>query len=162
MPIPDFVLELRRHVGTAPLWLIGTTAVVRREIDGRAHILLVRRADSGVWAPVSGIVDPGEHPHVAAERETREEACVTARVRRLSWVSVTEPVVYGNGDRATYLDHTYLCDWVAGEATVGDDESTDARFWPVDDLPEMPDEFGRRVAVALADRVETGFGPMPA
>ena len=29
MSVPDFVLELRRHVGTAPLWLAGATAVIR-------------------------------------------------------------------------------------------------------------------------------------
>ncbi|WP_226346527.1 NUDIX hydrolase [Agilicoccus flavus] len=161
MPIPDFITELRRHVGTAPLWLTGATAVVLREVDGRPHVLLVRRADSGRWAPVSGIVDPGEHPHVTAERETLEEACVVAVAERLAWVSVTEPVTYDNGDRATYLDHTFACRWVSGEPAVGDDESLEARFFPADDLPDLPDEFAARVRVALAGRAETGFGPLP-
>ena len=29
MGTPDFVLELRKHVGSAPLWLAGATAVIR-------------------------------------------------------------------------------------------------------------------------------------
>ena len=32
MPIPEFIVDLRRHVGHAPLWLPGCTAVVLREI----------------------------------------------------------------------------------------------------------------------------------
>jgi 8-oxo-dGTP pyrophosphatase MutT (NUDIX family) len=69
VPIPDFIVELRRHVGTSNLWLPGVTAVVRRGPE----ILLVRRSDTGEWTPVTGIVDPGEDPGVTARREVLEE-----------------------------------------------------------------------------------------
>ncbi len=36
MATPDFVLELRRHVGHSMLWLSGCTAVVLRGRDGAA------------------------------------------------------------------------------------------------------------------------------
>ena len=75
MPIPDFVRDLRRHIGTAELWLPGVTAVVRRGDD----VLLVQRSDTGEWAPVTGIVDPGEDPGVAARREVLEETGVAVR-----------------------------------------------------------------------------------
>jgi hypothetical protein len=55
VPVPDFVLALRQHVGTAELWLPGVTAIVLRGPD----LLLVQRADTREWAPVTGIVDPG-------------------------------------------------------------------------------------------------------
>ena len=55
MPTPDFVLDLRRKIGTAPLPLVGVTAVVLR--DG--NVLLGRRSDNGHLTPVTGIVDPG-------------------------------------------------------------------------------------------------------
>ena len=58
MPTPDFVLALREKVGTALLWLPAVTAVVLRGQE----VLLVRRADTGAWTPVTGIVDPGEQP----------------------------------------------------------------------------------------------------
>ena len=146
MPIPDFVVELRRHVGHAPLWLVGATAVVVH--DGR--LLLAQRADDGTWAPVTGIVDPGEEPHAAAVREVEEETCVRVRVERLAQVSATPLVTHVNGDQAYYLDHTFACTWVAGEPRVGDDESLAVGWFPLDDLPPMPSLVRERVAHALA------------
>jgi 8-oxo-dGTP pyrophosphatase MutT (NUDIX family) len=131
MPIPDFVLELRRHVGRQQLWLPGVTAVIRHDDS----VLLVRRTDNGEWAPVSGIVDPGEEPGVAARREALEETGVTISVDRLAAVKVSQPVVYPNGDRAVYLDHSFACSWVDGEPHVADDESTEVRWFRFDALP---------------------------
>ena len=66
-------------------------------------------------------------------------------------------VVYGNGDRASYLDLTFACTWLSGEAHVADDESTDVRWWPVDDLPPMSDSMPQRVAAALSGEREARF-----
>jgi ADP-ribose pyrophosphatase YjhB (NUDIX family) len=153
MPIPEFIVELRRHVGTAPLWLPGVTAVVLRD----EQVLLVRRSDNGRWALVTGIVDPGEEPAVCAVREAREETGVEVRADRLASISVTHEVVHANGDRATYLDHTFACTWLAGEAHVADDESTDVRWWPLTDLPDVGPEMHQRLADVLADEPATRF-----
>lgn len=153
MPIPDFVAELRKHVGHAPLWLPGITAVVRRGAD----VLLVRRADNGEWTPVTGIVDPGEQPAVAAAREVFEETGVVAEVERLAWVDVSEPIVHANGDQATYLDHCFSCRYVEGTPHVADDESMDVRWFPATALPEMSAAFRERIRVALRDETVTRF-----
>lgn len=153
MPIPDFIVSLRRQVGQAQLWLPGVTAVVRRSEE----ILLVRRADNGEWTPVTGIVDPGEQPAVAARREVLEETGVVADVERLAWVNAGPPVVHVNGDRARYLDHCFSCRYVAGEAHVADDESRDVAWFPVDALPPMRPIFRERILCALADDSRTRF-----
>ena len=149
MPIPDFVLELRRHIGHAPLWLPGVTAVVLRGDE----VLLVRRADNLAWTPVSGIVDPGEHPAAAAIREVKEEAGVSAVVRRLASVTVGEPVVHVNGDRAQYLDHAFRCDFVAGDPHPADDECVDAGWFQLDLLPPMAEHFLARIDAASSGEV---------
>jgi ADP-ribose pyrophosphatase YjhB (NUDIX family) len=153
MPVPEFILEIREMIGTHPLWLPGVTAVIRREDE----VLMVRRSDNGAWTPVTGIVDPGEEPAVAAAREALEETGVVIRVDRLASTSVMREVVYDNGDRASYLDLTFACTWVSGEAHVADDESTDVRWWPIDALPPMSESMGQRVADALADEREARF-----
>ncbi len=153
MPIPDFVVALRERIGTMPLWLPGVTAVVLRGDE----VLLVQRADNGQWTPVTGIVDPGEEPAVAAVREVLEEACVVARAERLVWVSAGPRVVHENADVGQYLDHTFRCSWVSGEPAVGDDESVDARWFPVADLPEMTSRNSRRIAYAVQNRPEAHF-----
>ncbi|RKR76642.1 NUDIX hydrolase [Frondihabitans australicus] len=154
MPTPDFVLALREKIGNAPLWLSGVTAVVVRGDD----VLMVKRSDTGAWTPVTGIIDPGEHPAVAGAREVLEEASITARPVRLAMVDVTAPVVYGNGDVSQYLDLTFLFEYVAGEPFPADGENTEARWFGRDELPEMAPDMGARVAAALSDEVAAAFG----
>ena len=47
MATPDFVLELRRHVGHAPLWMPGTTVVIARPAAGNGLIDWERPI--GIW-----------------------------------------------------------------------------------------------------------------
>jgi predicted RNase H-like nuclease/ADP-ribose pyrophosphatase YjhB (NUDIX family) len=154
-PVPDFVLAIREKVGHDPLWLPGVTAVVRRG----DQVLLVKRADNGQWTPVTGIPDPGEEPAVAAAREALEEAGVRIRVDRLASTAVHGEIVHANGDRATYLDLTFACTWLAGEAHVADDESSDVRWWPLAGLPPMSDVMLARIEAAIADEREARFVP---
>ncbi|WP_210506037.1 NUDIX domain-containing protein [Naasia sp. SYSU D00057] len=147
MPVPEFVLTLREKVGTDPLWLLGVTAIV---VDGD-RVLLGRRADTGRWSTVSGIVEPGEHPAVAVVREVLEETGVTAEVERLAAVSVTKPIVYPNGDRTQYTDLTFRCRYVAGTAAVGDDESLEVGWFPIDALPDLDEGALRRVRQGLSE-----------
>jgi 8-oxo-dGTP pyrophosphatase MutT (NUDIX family) len=153
VPIPDFVVALRERVGTAPLWLSGVTAVVRRGDE----VLLVRRSDTGEWAPVTGIIDPDEEPAVCARREAEEETGVVVRVDRLASTGVLPHVVHANGDRASYLDLTFACTWLSGEAHVADDESVDVRWWPADALPPMAPHLRARVEAGLADEERARF-----
>lgn len=145
MPSPDFILRLRAKIGNDPLWLMGATAVV---VNGD-EVLLVRRADNGAWTPVTGIVDPGEHPAHTAAREVLEETGVQCEVEALAWVSVSDPVVYDNGDRAQYLDHTFRCRYIGGEPHAADHESVDARWFPIEGLPTMDGDLPDRIEHAL-------------
>lgn len=82
MATPEFITQLREHIGNAPLWVPATTTVVIREVPADAPIwevptvLLVKRADTGDWTPIGGICEPGEQPHATAVRE----------VKRRNWV----------------------------------------------------------------------------
>ena len=145
MATPDFVLALREKIGTDPLWLSGVTAVVLRGPD----VLLVRRADNGAWTPVTGIIDPGEEPAVAAERETLEEAGLVVRAEAISWVQVIPPVQYENGDRSQYLDLVFRCSWISGDPHPADGENTDAAWFPLDALPEMHSTMIERIRTAV-------------
>jgi 8-oxo-dGTP pyrophosphatase MutT (NUDIX family) len=110
MATPEFILRLREKIGNDELWLSGVTAVVLRGEGAEREVLLVRRSDTGQWTAVTGIIDPGEPPAVAAEREVLEEAAVVAVAERLVRVHVeNRVVVYGNGDRSRYLDNLFAC-----------------------------------------------------
>ncbi|MFV0452712.1 MAG: NUDIX hydrolase [Propioniciclava sp.] len=160
MSTPEFILALRERVGTAPLWLSGSTACVHREGAGGTEWLLARRADTGEWAPVTGIIDPGEHPAQAAIREVAEEAGVRAEVERLIWVDVTDEVVYANGDRSQYINHTFRCQYLHGEPHPQDGENLEVAFFGEDALPPMVGRHAAALRAAIADTPECGLGPL--
>ena len=157
MPIPPFVAELRTLVGTLELWLPAVTAVVVRGEGPEAEILLTLRADNGEWAPITGILDPGEEPAVGAAREALEEAGVEVSIDRLASVGASPQVTHANGDLGVYLDLTFACTWISGEARVADDENVEVRWWPADALPPMSDWLRQRIDDVLAGETAARF-----
>ena len=151
MATPDFVLDLRTKIGHDLLWLPGVTAVVLRDTPPRGReVLLVKRADTGAWTPVTGIIDPGEQPAVAGARETLEEADIVAAPEALTSVRAVPPMQYANGDRSQYLDLTFRFRYVSGEPHPADGENTDAAWFAVDAMPQMSKDMAGRIASALA------------
>ena len=149
---PQFILDLRRSIGHELLWLIGVTAYVRKT-DGQ--ILLGRRADTGQWALVYGINEPGEQPADTVVREVKEETgvdvCVTALV---CVISSPDVITYANGDRAQYMDHSFLCEVRqdgSAQAYVGDEESLEVGWFDRSDLPS-PLADSTRERLELFDR----------
>jgi 8-oxo-dGTP pyrophosphatase MutT (NUDIX family) len=137
MPTPDFVVELRELIGHRPLWLATAAGLV---LDDAGRLLLGRRADTGEWAVPGGIVDPGEQPADCAVREIFEETGVVAVPEVLAAVSVSTPITYANGDHVQYLELTFRCRAVGGEAQVNDSESVEVGWFALDALPEV-DQF---------------------
>jgi len=152
MAIPDFIVQLREKIGHDLLWLPGVTAVVLRQgQEGAAEVLLVRRADNDAWTAVTGIVDPGERPAVAAAREVLEEAGVVAPAQRLVRVQSLSPARHVNGDLAQYLDLTFRFAYVSGDAHPADGENTHAQWFMLDALPPMSSEMRVRIDAAIVD-----------
>ncbi len=120
MAIPEFVLTLRAKIGPEPLPLPSVTAVV---LDDADRVLLVRRADNRRWALVTGCLEPGEQPAAGAVREVEEETGVLARADHIVRVSALPLAVCANADQVYWLDVTFRCQAVAGQARVNDDEA---------------------------------------
>lgn len=113
MTTPDFIVSLREKIGHDPLWLVGVTAYVEDDLD---RVLLGRRADSGRWALVSGINEPGEDPADTAVREVAEEAGVAVRPIALVEMSADDyTITYANGDQTQYLNVLFLCEVAPGD-----------------------------------------------
>ncbi|MFE9994670.1 NUDIX hydrolase [Streptomyces avermitilis] len=156
MATPDFIRTIRASAGHQLLWLPGVTAIV---LDDDGRVLLGRRSDTRKWSVIGGIPDPGEQPAACAVREVYEETAVRCVVERVVLVQALEPVTYDNGDTCQYMDITFRCRAVGGEARVNDDESLEVGWFPLDALPEL-NEFGLlRIKQALSDG-PTWFDPM--
>jgi 8-oxo-dGTP pyrophosphatase MutT (NUDIX family) len=156
MATPDFIRTIRATAGQQLLWLPGVTAIV---LDDEDRVLLGRRTDTRKWSVIGGIPDPGEQPASCAVREVFEETAVRCVAERVVLVQALEPVTYENGDTCQYMDITFRCRAVGGEARVNDDESLEVGWFTVDALPEL-NEFGLlRIKQALSDG-PTWFDPM--
>jgi 8-oxo-dGTP pyrophosphatase MutT (NUDIX family) len=155
MATPDFIRTIRASAGNQLLWLPGVTAIV---FDDDGRVLLGRRSDTRRWSVIGGIPEPGEQPAACAVREVHEETAVHCVAERVVLVQALKPVTYGNGDICQYMDITFRCRAVVGEARVNDDESLEVGWFAVDALPDL-DEFGLlRIKQALSD-APTWFEP---
>ena len=138
MATPDFILSLREKIGHDLLWLVGVTAYVE---DEAGRILMGRRADTGEWALVYGINEPGEEPADTVVREVAEETGVDAVPCELAAIKAADhTTVYANGDVCQYLDLLFVCRVAPGGNAVprvNDDESLAVGWFAPDDQPEL-------------------------
>lgn len=147
MPIPPFVLQLRKKIGNDLMFLPGVTACI---FNDRDEILLGRRSDNGRWGIIGGVMEPGDSPSEAILREVREETSLQVEIERLSGVYAEPEMTYSNGDRAQYITICFRCRVISGEAKVNDDESLEVRWFRPDALPEnFLDKYRRFVIDAL-------------
>jgi hypothetical protein len=105
MAVPDYIANLRKHVGHDLLWLPSVSAVV---LNDARELLLGQRADDGRWSVISGFVEPGEQPAPAVVREVFEETGVRVVPDRISSV-LSHPHTYPNGDQCQYLNIGFRC-----------------------------------------------------
>ncbi|MFE9257947.1 NUDIX domain-containing protein [Streptomyces sp. NPDC006879] len=155
MPTPDFIRRIRASAGHQLLLLPGVTAVV---FDSAGRVLLGRRADTGEWSVIGGIPEPGEQPAEAAVREVFEETAVRCVAERVVLVQGLRPVRYANGDECQYMDITFRCRAVGGEARVNDEESLEVAWFATKALPGLSEFALHRIRRAMAQE-ETWFEP---
>ncbi|MFB8282353.1 NUDIX hydrolase [Nocardia colli] len=157
MATPDFIRIIRADAGTQLLWLPGVSAVV---FDDEGRLLLGRRADSGKWAIIAGMPEPGEQPAACAVREVFEETAVRCVAERIVLVRAMPAHTYPNGDICQFMDITFRCRAVGGAARVNDDESLEVAWFELSALPDLPEHDLLRLERALSDE-PTWFEPAP-
>jgi 8-oxo-dGTP pyrophosphatase MutT (NUDIX family) len=147
MPISPYIKSLRDDFGPRLLLLPGVTAVV---FDDQARVLLAQRSDNLDWALIAGCMDPGEQPSETVVREVYEETAVRVVPERITSVFTQPPSAYPNGDQCEYVDITFRCRAVGGEARVNDDESLEVGWYALDALPPVTGLTRRRLESALS------------
>ncbi|WP_328461704.1 NUDIX domain-containing protein [Actinoplanes sp. NBC_00393] len=146
MATPEFIVELRQHIGHAPLPLPSVTAIV---LDDAGRVLLNQRSDDHRWSLLGGVLDPGEQPAAGAIREVYEETAVEIVVDRILAVEASELRTMQNGDQVYWLEVCLACRAVGGEARVNDDESIDVAWFAPDAVPDLGPRQKRYLELAL-------------
>jgi 8-oxo-dGTP pyrophosphatase MutT (NUDIX family) len=149
VPTPQYILDLRRHVGTAPLFLPGVKSVIFDSHAEPSQVLLGKRTDTGQWRLPAGIMEPGEQPAPALVREVLEETGVKVAIDRLVSVGTLPMTSYPNGDQVQFISCLFRGHRISGEPYPADDESTEVAWFALDQLPAgLPEED--RVAIDQA------------
>ena len=137
------IKSLERQVRYSPSPSLAVDGVLVK--DG--NVLLIERRRSpheGEFALPGGFVQIGETVMDAVLREVREETGIDARVVRLVGV-YSDPK---RDPRGHTVSVAFLLEHVAGEP-VGGDDASDARYFPLDDLPDLAFDHGKILADAL-------------
>ena len=116
------------------------------------RVLLVRRAkppERGKWCLPAGYLDYGEEPKGAAAREFLEETHLRVNVGGV--VDVYFNPVNDPSQPGASLLVLYWVDIVGGSLRAGDDAS-DARFFPLNALPELAFQSTQEVIERLRER----------
>ena len=64
-----------------------------------------------------------------------------------------------NGDQVHWLDVTFRCRALSGDARVNDDESVDVGWFALDELPEIPPRHRQCIDDALSPELPARFVP---
>ncbi len=150
MTISPFLADLRAEVGHR-LLLLPSVSLLIDDPEGRGRILLVRHTAGGQWGFVGGMVEPEEHPAIAAVRETEEETGLQVEIVELVTVAGGSgyTVEYGNGDRTNYVTTVYRARIVGGTERPDGDEIAELGWFDPADLPGL--DLGRFARALLTE-----------
>ena len=130
----EYIKSMRKHIGHERLLLVGASVFIHK--DGK--LLLQKRKDNGCWSVHGGCCELGETVEETAKRELLEETGLTACSLELLGVFSGKELfyTYPNGDMVSNVDIAYLCEDFIGELLTQTDETTDLKWFGLDELPE--------------------------
>ncbi len=129
-PIEDLKTKVMDRNGY-PTPKVDVRAVV---LDDKGRVLLIRENADGKWAFPGGWADVSYSPKEIAEKEAWEEACVKVSANRLVAVYFNER--HNPPDLWSIYKMFIHCTW-NGEKPIPGPEVSDARFFSLDELPEL-------------------------
>ena len=142
----SYLGQLRKRVGKEKLLIIATRAVIR---DVEGQILFIRRRDNGVWAMPAGAMELEESVYDCVVREVREESGLEVHAATLfaiwsdpQWTSITTAY----GEPYQVVSFIFRIDAWSGQLLTQTDETIDARFFPLEALPETPPHYHKTLA----------------
>jgi len=151
--LPRGVLPILREIGRVVLRrpVAGILAIARRA-DGQ--VLLIRRSDTGTWAPPGGTLEWDEPARVTLARELQEEAGATLIAAGRLLGVYTAPQRDARMHAVTIVVEAQVESHLSGPANLL--EVTDARFFAAHELPApLAYTYGEMLERALGEPSST-------
>ena len=131
----EYIKSMRKYIGHERLLIVGAGVFIHKN----GKLLLQKRKDNGCWAADhGGCCELGETVEETAKRELHEETGLTAHSLELIGIFSGKDLfyTYPNGDMVSNVNIAYLCEDFSGEMITRTDETTDLRWFYLDELPE--------------------------
>lgn len=107
-------------------------------MDAEGRVLLIRRADNGMWALPAGGMEPGESVTDCMKREVWEETGLTVNSYQPFAVYSEPRFKPPSGRPGQLLTVAFRVDEWRGELQTQTNETTDARFFSPEELRKLP------------------------
>lgn len=147
----EFRDEWLKTVGSGvPGYVTPKVAIGAVVGDDQGRILLIQRADSGVWLYPTGWADIGYSPAEVAVKEVQEETGIICEV--VKPLGIHDGMRLGFTTRALY-SLVFYCRAVGGELAPHPQECLDAGWFHRHELPEATvgvDRWGQMAFAAIA------------
>jgi len=132
--------QLRALVGNRRLITPAAWTIVR---DDEWRLLLTRRSDNGRWDIPAGALELGESVTDCLQREVREETGLVVVEATLMAIYSEPRFWFTNafGGEQQRLAFVFLVTEWSGTLLTATDETTDARFFDLDHLPDLDDLY---------------------
>ncbi|MHA0034892.1 NUDIX hydrolase [Deinococcus sp. PESE-13] len=141
MSTKEYVRDLRRLVGHAPVNFVGAAGLICNAVG---EVLLQRRQGSERWGLVAGIAELGEPLEQTLRREVQEELGLT--VQAAEFLELLEPEGLSrvaNGDEFYSYTALYRVTAWAGTPVPDGIEIAEARFFSLSEFPPLT-RLGRK------------------
>lgn len=133
---------------------ISAGGVVFRRRKGQAEVCLISTQCGKAWQLPKGLIERGEQPEAAAEREVLEETGLRGRLLqrldRIEYWYVWEE--RGEKTRVHKLVYFFLFRYTKGSTRDHDDEVDDARWFPIEEAQRTLSFENERHVLELAAR----------
>ena len=143
-----YIMDLRKHIGHAPLIGVGATTLV---FNDKNELLLNLRTDTNTWGIPGGSMELYETIEETAVRELKEEAGICAEELQLVTVLSGKDFYfeYPNGDKMCTVIILFKVLHYNGTLKVSDNESKALEFFPLTNLPVMESRAERIIQKIL-------------
>src|SRR5436309_7593811 len=113
---------------------ISAGCVVYRMADTRIEVALIQPRDRKAWALPKGLIEPGEAPEHAAQREAREETGLSGEmVARIDTIKYSYVAKWEKPPARVFKIVTfYLLRYTSGDRSQHDREVDRVEWFPID------------------------------
>ncbi|MHB9998800.1 HAD-IIA family hydrolase [Bacillus spizizenii] len=114
----------------------GVAGIIIKE---SSSVLLMKRADNGLWGIPSGHVEPGESVEQAIIREIKEETGLTVKVSKMIGVysdPSSQTFIYPDGRVSHFITNCFQCEVIGGTLKKSTEEALEVRYFNIHELPD--------------------------